>query len=63
MIGCMIETSVGISAAAQIAPLADILDLDGCLLVENDPFRGAVAADGSVRLGERPGIGVEENPA
>ena len=60
MIGCMIETSVGISAAAQIAPLADVIDLDGSLLVENDPFSGVVADDGSIRLGDRPGIGVVE---
>jgi len=60
MFGCMIETSVGISAAAQLAPLADVLDLDGCLLVSNDPFRGAVGSDGTVTLGDRPGIGVEE---
>lgn len=61
MIGCMVETSVGISAAAQLAPLADVLDLDGCLLVENDPFRGAVGADGTVRLTDLPGIGAEES--
>jgi L-alanine-DL-glutamate epimerase-like enolase superfamily enzyme len=60
MIGCMVETSVGISAAAQLAPLADVLDLDGCLLVENDPYRGAVGADGTVRLSDLPGIGVVE---
>jgi L-alanine-DL-glutamate epimerase-like enolase superfamily enzyme len=60
MIGCMVETSVGISAAAQLAPLADVLDLDGCLLVDNDPWVGAVGADGTVRLSDLPGIGVEE---
>ncbi|HLF13842.1 MAG TPA: dipeptide epimerase [Bacteroidota bacterium] len=58
MIGCMIETSVGISAAAQISPMADVTDLDGCLLVSNDPFRGAVAPDGTIRLNDLPGIGV-----
>ncbi len=62
MIGCMIETSVGISAAAQIAPLADVTDLDGSLLVDNDPFVGAVAGDGTIALGQRPGIGVAEAP-
>jgi L-alanine-DL-glutamate epimerase-like enolase superfamily enzyme len=58
MIGCMIETSVGISAAAQLSPLADAVDLDGSLLVSNDPFSGAVAPDGTIILGRDPGIGV-----
>lgn len=40
MIGCMIETSVGISAAAHLASLADHLDLDGNLLITNDPYEG-----------------------
>jgi L-alanine-DL-glutamate epimerase-like enolase superfamily enzyme len=40
MIGCMIESSLGISAGAQLAALADYLDLDGNLLIENDPFEG-----------------------
>ncbi len=62
MVGCMIETSVGISAAAQIAPMADVTDLDGSLLVANDPFRGAVAVDGTITLGQLPGIGVAEGP-
>lgn len=63
MIGCMIESSVGISAAAQLSPLADAVDLDGCLLVGNDPFRGVVAPDGSIHLGDRPGIGIEGEEA
>ena len=62
MMGCMIETSVGISAGAQVAPLADVTDLDGSLLVSNDPFLGAVAGDGTITLGQRPGIGVAEAP-
>jgi L-alanine-DL-glutamate epimerase-like enolase superfamily enzyme len=40
MIGCMVESSVGITAAAHLAELADCLDLDGNLLIENDPFEG-----------------------
>ena len=47
MIGCMIETSVQISAAAHLAELADHLDVDGSLLITNDPFRG-VTADGGI---------------
>jgi L-alanine-DL-glutamate epimerase-like enolase superfamily enzyme len=47
MLGCMLETSVLISAAAQLAELCDYLDLDGNLLIANDPFRG-VTADGGI---------------
>jgi L-alanine-DL-glutamate epimerase-like enolase superfamily enzyme len=46
MIGCMIETSVLISAAAQLAELADYLDLDGNLLITNDPYLGVTAEQG-----------------
>ena len=49
MIGCMIESSVLISAAAHLASLADYLDLDGNLLIDNDPYRGVVCHQG--RLG------------
>jgi L-alanine-DL-glutamate epimerase-like enolase superfamily enzyme len=59
MIGCMIETSIGITAAAHLAPLADHADLDGNLLLAADPFRGAVVRDGRLVLTERPGLGVE----
>jgi L-alanine-DL-glutamate epimerase-like enolase superfamily enzyme len=57
MVGCMTETSCGISAAAQLSPLADWADLDGALLVKNDPFAGATIAGGRVALTDRPGIG------
>ena len=46
MIGCMIETSVMISAATHLAELADFLDVDGNLLITNDPFTGATAEKG-----------------
>lgn len=60
MLGCMIETSVGISAAAQLAPFVDYLDLDGNALCSNDPFDGVrMDEKGRIRLSERPGIGVE----
>lgn len=58
MLGCMTETSCAISAAAQLAPLADYADLDGALLVANDPFRGATVVDGKVIPTGDPGIGV-----
>ena len=58
MLGCMTETSCAISAAAQLSPLADWADLDGALLIKNDPFDGARIVDGKVTLPDRPGLGV-----
>lgn len=46
MIGCMIETSVLVSAAAHLAELADFLDVDGNLLIANDPYEGVTARNG-----------------
>lgn len=59
MIGCMVETSVGIAAAAHLGPLADWLDLDGNLLISEDPFRGHPVVQGRIQLGEGSGLGVE----
>jgi L-Ala-D/L-Glu epimerase len=58
MIGCMVETSLGVSAAAHLAPLCDFVDLDGPLLINNDPFTGLVYDGAQIRLSDRPGIGV-----
>ena len=58
MIGCMVETSVAISAAAQLSPLIDYADLDGAVLTTNDPFRGVQFDNGRILLSESPGIGV-----
>jgi L-alanine-DL-glutamate epimerase-like enolase superfamily enzyme len=59
MLGCMIESSVLISAAAQLSPLADYADLDGNLLITNDPFRGVkINSQAKLLLPEAPGIGV-----
>jgi|Deesub1362B_J571_1020462.scaffolds.fasta_scaffold02769_4 L-alanine-DL-glutamate epimerase-like enolase superfamily enzyme len=58
MLGCMIETSVAISAAASISPLVDFADLDGNLLITNDPFDGVKVRRGKLLLTDRPGIGV-----
>ena len=60
MLGCMIETSVGIAAAAQLAPLADWIDLDGHLLLADDPFEGIGGAHGRLTLNDRPGLGLIE---
>ncbi|MYI93645.1 dipeptide epimerase, partial [Candidatus Poribacteria bacterium] len=58
MIGCMIESSLGITAAAHLSPLVDYADLDGNLLIKNDPFSGVTLNNGKLILPERPGIGV-----
>lgn len=58
MLGSMVETSLALSAAAQLAPLADVLDLDGHWLLAEDPFRGAPGERGEIRLSDAPGLGV-----
>jgi L-alanine-DL-glutamate epimerase-like enolase superfamily enzyme len=58
MLGCMIESSVGIAAAAQLGSLVDFLDLDGNLLVANDPFEGLKVERGKLYLSNLPGLGV-----
>ena len=58
MVGCMIESSLGITAAAHFTPLVDIVDLDGAALLANDPFLGASIDGGRVTLPEGPGLGV-----
>jgi L-alanine-DL-glutamate epimerase-like enolase superfamily enzyme len=58
MIGCMTETSCAVSAAAQLAPKADWADLDGNLLITNDPYSGMQIVDGKVTLFDHPGIGL-----
>ncbi len=62
MLGCMIETSIGIAAAAQLATLVDDLDLDGNLLISNDPFVGHPVINGHLHLNENPGLGVHIAP-
>ena len=59
MLGCMTETSCAVTAAAQLAPCADYLDLDGNLLISNDPFRGGMKIiDGRVTLQTESGLGI-----
>jgi L-Ala-D/L-Glu epimerase len=58
MVGCMIESSLGITAAAHFTPLVDIVDLDGAALLANDPFVGAHIDGGQVTLPSTPGLGV-----
>ncbi|HEX3233343.1 MAG TPA: dipeptide epimerase [Gemmatimonadales bacterium] len=59
MVGCMIESSLGITAAAHFTPLVDIVDLDGAALLANDPFQGASIDGGRVTLPAGPGLGVQ----
>ena len=58
MIGCMIETSLGITAAAHVSPLCDFADLDGNLLLASDPFAGVRVEAGRLVLSNEPGLGV-----
>ena len=58
MCGCMVESSLGITAAAQFAPLLDYADLDGAALVANDPYVGASIEGGVVRVPSGAGLGV-----
>jgi L-alanine-DL-glutamate epimerase-like enolase superfamily enzyme len=60
MIGCMTETSCGVSAVSQLAPLVDWADLDGNLLIKNDPFVGMRVVEGRVQLTQLPGIGIKK---
>jgi len=59
MLGCMIASSVAITAAAHLSPLVDWADLDGNLLISNDPFQGVLVEKGKLILPDRPGIGVQ----
>ncbi|WP_295819915.1 dipeptide epimerase [uncultured Deinococcus sp.] len=58
MMGCMIESSLGISAAAHLAGLCDWADLDGALLLADDPFSGLEWEAGSLNQPTAPGWGV-----
>ena len=62
MLGSMVESSLALSAAAQLAPLADYLDLDGHWLLAKDPFSGAPGERGRIELSQRPGLGVSRTP-
>ncbi len=61
MIGCMTETSCAISAASQLAPQVEWADLDGNLLIKNDPFSGTKIIDGKIMINDNPGIGLENH--
>lgn len=59
MLSCMVESSVGVTAAAHLAPLCDYADLDGPLLIKNDPYHGLKYDGAQFTLPDGPGLGVE----
>ena len=60
MLGCMIESSVALTAAAHLAPLVDFADLDGYIHLANDPFEGMTMKQGRLTIPDRPGLGIVE---
>jgi L-alanine-DL-glutamate epimerase-like enolase superfamily enzyme len=58
MLGCMISSSVSVTAAAHLSPLVDYADLDGNLLISNDPFHGVRVEKGKLILPKTPGLGL-----
>lgn len=61
MVSCMVESSVGVTAAAHLAPLCDYADLDGPLLIRNDPYCGLTYDGAKFTLPNGPGLGVVRN--
>jgi len=58
MLGCMVESGLGIAAGAAMASLCDFVDLDGNLLLLDDPWPGVVFRDGIQLPPDKPGLGV-----
>ena len=58
MLGCMVSSSVTVTAAAQLSPLVDYADLDGNLLISNDPYHGVRVEKGKLILPKTPGLGL-----
>jgi L-Ala-D/L-Glu epimerase len=59
MLGCMVSSSVSVTAAAHLSPLVDYADLDGNLLIANDPYTGVQVRQGKLILPDGPGLGVK----
>lgn len=59
MLGCFTETNVSISAMASISPLVDFTDLDGALLLANDPYANGLFERNYIKLKDKPGLGIE----
>ncbi|MCC7342648.1 MAG: dipeptide epimerase, partial [Bryobacterales bacterium] len=60
MLGCMVSSSVAITAAAHLSPLVDYADLDGNLLIADDPYSGVEVREGKLILPVSPGLGVRQ---
>src|SRR5262249_13539795 len=58
MFGCELESSVGISGAVHLSSLVDYVDLDGALLLKEDPYMGPILEDGRLLPSDMPGLGV-----
>ena len=58
MLGCMVSSSVSVTAAAHLSPLVNYADLDGNLLIANDPFRGVTVEKGKLILPPKAGLGL-----
>lgn len=58
MLGCMVSSSCTVTAAAHLSPLVDYADLDGNLLIANDPWSGVTVKNGKLMLPGRPGLGL-----
>lgn len=58
MLGCMVSSSVSVTAAAHLSPLVDYADLDGNLLISNDPYTGVRVQNGKLILPDKPGLGL-----
>ena len=59
MLGCMVSSSISVTAAAHLSPLVDYADLDGNLLIANDPYTGVTVRDGKLILPDCPGLGLK----
>ena len=58
MLGCMVESSLGITAAAHLSSDVDYADLDGNMLISNDPYEGIKIKNGQLVLNKKSGLGV-----
>lgn len=61
MLGCMVESTLGVAPAMHLSPLVDWVDLDGPALLADDPFRGPALEEGRILLGDEPGLGVRKS--
>jgi L-alanine-DL-glutamate epimerase-like enolase superfamily enzyme len=59
MLGCMVSSSCTVTAAAHLSPLVDYADLDGNLLISNDPYEGVKVEQGKLILPKGPGLGLK----